>query len=239
MISRKDPISIAYCFVLVCLLAWFFLYNYDNTILQKIEVFSVDHLALAWLLMLAFSVFRAFIPFIPSVFFYAMCGRIFSGRLLPFLVNLSFMILLHILSYLIGMLQARFSTSRIDMSVEEKRGLIGTYKRVKDRFYRRARHAVSSGSMKILFVFSLSFFPEKAFGRICGRSKIPFHAYLFSATLGSLPSMISTTLLGKSLSDPSSPFFCIALALTLAVSIVSFIIYKKSNTKEITHEKSH
>lgn len=88
--------------------------------------------------------------------------------------------------------------------------------------------------------FSMSFFlriisclPGDAVSMYLGATKLPFKSYLAGSFLGTLPSIITATLLGTSVTDPTSPMFWISLSLTIGISFFSFasyIIWQKRKT---------
>lgn len=75
------------------------------------------------------------------------------------------------------------------------------------------------------FLRTLFCLPGDAISMYFGATKMPFHKYLPSSFLGILPGMIASTLLGMSITDPSSPMFWVSVGLTLGVSVISLLIY--------------
>ncbi len=80
--------------------------------------------------------------------------------------------------------------------------------------------------------FFLSFFlrvisclPGDIVSMCFGARRMPFLSYLIGSFLGILPGMIATTLLGTSITNPTSPRFWISIGLTAGISVLSFSIY--------------
>lgn len=80
--------------------------------------------------------------------------------------------------------------------------------------------------------FTMSFFlriisclPGDAVSMYLGATKLPFKSYLAGSFLGTLPSILTATLLGTSVTDPTSPMFWISLSLTVGISVFSFLFY--------------
>jgi len=80
--------------------------------------------------------------------------------------------------------------------------------------------------------FTMSFFlriisclPGDAVSMYLGAVKLPFKSYLAGSFLGTLPSIITATLLGTSVTDPASPMFWVSLSLTIGISLLSFLFY--------------
>lgn len=80
--------------------------------------------------------------------------------------------------------------------------------------------------------FSLSFFlrviyclPGDLVSMYFGAISMPFGKYMLGSFLGMVPGTIAATLLGMSISDPSSPLFWLAVILTVGISLVSVVAY--------------
>lgn len=202
----------------------FYLRNRD--ILSHVEILAAKHLPVAWLLMLSLYVFRAFVPFLPSFAFYAMSGRIFSGKIFPLVVSLSGVTLLYVLSYLVGLMKKTDKRKNFRIPCFE------WYRRVCQSLFGRIECILENKRFLTLLLLSLSPFPQKIFGRICGRLHLKFSTFLTAALLGALPELISVTMLGKGVLDLSSPLFYISLISTLSVALISLIVFQKSRPKE-------
>lgn len=67
-----------------------------------------------------------------------------------------------------------------------------------------------------------------------GAVKTPFFIYLAASLAGALPGVIAATIIGTSITDPSSPEFIFSVILTVALSIISvsvYYIYKRKSIK--------
>lgn len=80
--------------------------------------------------------------------------------------------------------------------------------------------------------FSASFFlrvisclPGDAVSMYLGATKMQFTSYLLGSFLGYLPGIITATLLGESVTVPTSPMFWISLLLTVGIAVFSFLFY--------------
>lgn len=97
--------------------------------------------------------------------------------------------------------------------------------------------------------FFISFFlrviaclPGDAVSMYFGARKMPFWVYLLGSFLGTLPNMITSTLLGMNITDPTSPMFWVSVGLKVSVSAVSFLIYycwKKAKKKRLLQVEEH
>lgn len=75
------------------------------------------------------------------------------------------------------------------------------------------------------FLRVISCLPGDAISMYFGARKVPFWTCLFGSFLGTLPGMVASTLLGMSITDPSSPMFWVSIGLTIGISVISFLIY--------------
>ncbi len=88
------------------------------------------------------------------------------------------------------------------------------------------------------FLRVISCLPGDVVGMYFGASKVAFWTYLLGSFLGTLPGTIAKTLIGMSITDPTSPMFWVSIGLTVSISMISFLIYfiwrktKKKKTLE-------
>lgn len=75
------------------------------------------------------------------------------------------------------------------------------------------------------FLRVISCLPGDAVSMYFGARRLPFWSCLLGSFLGTLPGMISTTLLGTSITDPQSPMFWISIGLTVGISLISVVLY--------------
>lgn len=68
-----------------------------------------------------------------------------------------------------------------------------------------------------------------------GAIRTPFLIYLTASLAGALPGVIAATIIGTSITDPSSPEFIFSVALTVLLSLASIAVYyvykRKTNNK--------
>lgn len=75
------------------------------------------------------------------------------------------------------------------------------------------------------FLRAISCLPGDIVSIYLGMSKMPFPKYLLGSILGTLPGIITATLVGTSITNPSSPVFIISVFLTIAMSVGSLVLY--------------
>lgn len=79
---------------------------------------------------------------------------------------------------------------------------------------------------------ALNMLPMDVVSMYLGSSRMSFPTYISGSLVGTLFGILSATLIGMSLTDPTSPTFLIACALSLTISAVSCIIYYRMNRRK-------
>ncbi|MBQ9749858.1 MAG: TVP38/TMEM64 family protein [Clostridia bacterium] len=75
------------------------------------------------------------------------------------------------------------------------------------------------------FLRVISCLPGDAISMYFGARRVPFWTCLLASFLGTLPGMVASTLLGMSITDPTSPMFWVSIGLTVGISVISFLSY--------------
>lgn len=91
--------------------------------------------------------------------------------------------------------------------------------------------------------FFLSFFlraifclPGDLVSMYFGAISMSFGKYMLGSFLGMMPGTIAATLLGMSITEPTSPLFWVSVGATVGVSVISFVAYhlwKKNHAKSL------
>ena len=77
----------------------------------------------------------------------------------------------------------------------------------------------------------VSCLPMDIMSLLAGAMKIPYHRYLPASLLGMLPITLAITVLGSSITDPTSPAFWISLVGTVVLSVGSVLLYRHLRKK--------
>ena len=168
-----------------------------------------EWLAVAFLIVL-FAV-KSLIFVIPIPLLYICSGLIFKP-VTAFLVNVLGMIACTTLPYWIG----RYSGGGIVKKLLKrfpKMRLLDTFKSDNEWFFS-------------FIVRVIGFLPCDAVSMILGACKVDFRKYVAGTAVGMLPGLISTTLVGITITDPHSPEFLFSCILTAVVSIASIVFYR-------------
>lgn len=83
------------------------------------------------------------------------------------------------------------------------------------------------------FLRTIDFLPGDVISMAFGTRKFPFFTSLVGSFLGMLPGIITATLLGTSITNPTSPMFWISISLTVGLSVSSALIYYIWRKKKI------
>ena len=75
------------------------------------------------------------------------------------------------------------------------------------------------------FLRIISCLPGDAVSMLLGARKMPFGKYITGSILGYLPGLIASTLVGASITDPSSPMFLVSVSITVLISAGSMLFY--------------
>lgn len=87
-------------------------------------------------------------------------------------------------------------------------------------------HHSTNRLFKATIVRFIYIIPRDSVSRYLGTTSIPFGVYLIGSFIGAFPSMVATTLLGTSVTEPSSPMFWISISVTVVISTVSILLYR-------------
>lgn len=150
-----------------------------------------------------------------SIVFPMMVLQIVGGHLFPtpvaLLVNILGMVVLLTLPYWVGY----FSGSELIAKLMKK--------------YPKLAMAVEYQQQDSFFVTFflrvISILPGDVVSMYFGATKVPFWTYLWGSSLGTVPGVITATLMGSALTDPTSPMFIVSGLLTVFLSVLSLALH--------------
>lgn len=173
---------------------------------ENIAGFAPENLFLAAVfLVLAYAV-KSLVCFFPVVALQVAGGYMFSP-LVAIAVNTVGMATCLCVPYFLG---KRMSFERMSKN-EKLRALIERGR--KNEFF------------LCFFLRIVSIFPGDLVSMYLGGVKMPFFKYLLGGLLGTFPGIVSVTLIGSSVTDPTSPMFIISATVTVLLSAGSLLIY--------------
>lgn len=162
-----------------------------------------------------------------SIFFPIMVLYAASGFLFPLWAAL--------LVNLLGIateLTVAYGTGRAS-GVELAQELYKKYPKVKQLI----EHLEKKGLFMPFFLRVIFCLPMDIVSMCFGAIKLPFATYIVGSLLGAIPSMISITLIGDNITNPSSPMFWIGIILTVvftAISLLTYFIWQKCNKNKVS-----
>ncbi|MCI7812764.1 MAG: VTT domain-containing protein [Lachnospiraceae bacterium] len=148
-----------------------------------------------------------------SVVFPLMVIRLTVGHLFPtaiaLLINLAGMIICFTIPYWIG----HFSGTDTVNSLKEKYPKLELWLDIQQ-----------SNDFFLCFFFRIiGCLPVDIVSMYFGATKVPFLLYLSGSLLGALPNIITSTLLGSSITEPGSPMFIVSATLTVLLAGLSLL----------------
>lgn len=201
-------------------LALLVLYEFKPITAKEILSWQPDNLYLAAVALLLAYALKSMLVFVPL-----MLPQILIGHLYPreaaFTLNLLGLVVVMAVPYAIGRL---LGSGKIERLMERYPKLGGI------------RRFQQENEMALCFMLrSCAVPPADIVTMYLGASGVGFGANVIGGVLGSLPSMVLTTVLGETIRDPSSPMFWKALGLNLGwivLSALGFWLLSRSGVGE-------
>lgn len=201
-----------------------YLFSGKEITAEMLVDYAPENILLAAVFMILLYAFKSLTIFFPLIVLNIAGGFIFpAGTAL--IVNSIGVTVELIIPYVIGKLSS------------------GNFKDKLKRKHPKLAEIMERGNENHFFMFFflrvISCLPGDVVSMYLGANKAPFGKYLLGSFLGTLPGLISSTLLGNSITDPNSPMFWIFTGLTVGISIISFLVYyfwqrnKKKQTNKI------
>ena len=169
-----------------------------------------NHILAAIFIIAAFA-FKSLVFVIPIPILYIASGLIFKP-FTAFMVNIVGMMVCTTIPYLIGRYTGRGLYQKL-IKRYPKMQILDTFKQENQWF--------------VSFIIRvIGFLPCDAVSLVLGVWKISFLKYISGTALGMLPGLITTTMVGITMTDPDSPGFIISIVLSLLVSVCSFMLWR-------------
>ncbi len=182
----------------------------DKITIKSIADVSPEHIVLAVLFLVALYALKSLSVMFPVAVLMAAGGYIFSTGV-GILVNVLGVAACISVLYWLGRLT----------SLGTNENILEKYPKV-NRIVSVSRTNPFAAS---LFSRTLFFLPCDIISLYMGTIKMNYFKYLTGGVLGFLPMTISTTVLGKSMTNPKSPAFIISGCVNLSITLVSVFIY--------------
>ena len=98
-------------------------------------------------------------------------------------------------------------------------------------------HQTGNGFSQSFFLHIVSCLPGDAVNMYLGAVKIPYAKYISGSLLGCFPGILTATIMGTSITDPSSPAFWISASVTVILSVGSVLFYYLWQKKKLLQKK--
>lgn len=187
-----------------------FLLSGQQLSVERILAYTPENPALAAIILWAMYAAKSISMVFPLIPLQLAGGYLFSPPA-AILVNLMGMLICFTLPYWIG---RSSGTGAVDKLLEKHPKLVSMVERQQN-----------SAFFLPLFLRIAGFLPGDLVSTYLGSIKVSFGPYLIASMLGALPGVISVTLMGASITDPTSPLFLVSVALTAAFALSSILIY--------------
>lgn len=204
---------------IVCcmLLAVFLVFHGNDISVDSILNYAPENLLFAAGFMLLLYAFKSL-----SVFFPLMVLKLTTGFLFPPLIAIAVNLMGLTVSLTVAYWIGRASGGTLIEKLSSK------YPKLQEIIRRNEENrSLSAFFLRVIYIL-----PLDVVSMYLGTTKMAFPKYLATSLLGVLPSTIAATLLGASITDPTSPMFWISIGLTIGFSAVSFSVYKMWEQKQ-------
>lgn len=209
-------------FVMIFFCIFIYLRYFKGVTIEHILAFTPKNLWLAVLVMLGLFILKSLSMFFPMLILIAASGSIFPTFLSAIIVNSAGVMLMLIIPYAIGHFAER----------EFVENLIN-----KNKNADKLREIKSDNEFFIAyFLRVINILPCDLVSMFLGSTGFGFIKYMLGSFLGILPGLITTTLMGANVNDPTSPKFWAAIVSEIVFAIASTIWYyfykKKKKAKK-------
>jgi len=183
--------------------------------------FAPKNRFLAAMTMLLYYVVKSFIVIIPVLVVQLAAGILFPLPL-ALAINLLGLIITLSISYFLGRFTGKTYVDK----------LIAKYPKS------AILHTLPSKNELVfsLIIHILCIFPMNIIGMVIGSLNVKYRNYMLGGFLGSMVRVISVTIMGTSVTDPTSPTFIISTAATILISVATVLIYKIYSKKKAAKE---
>ena len=197
--------------LLLCLAAMILYFIFvEKVTVDELLNFAPDNPYLAAIFLVALYAFKSLTIFFPIIILNILGGFLFSPPI-ALLINTLGVIIELAIPYFIGRISKKSKSRTITIKYPKIESMI---------------ERLHTGSFFTAFILrAVSCLPGDAVSIFLGATKMPFVPYLLGSLIGTLPGMILATFMGMSITDPASPTFWISTALTIALSVISVLIY--------------
>lgn len=184
--------------------------------LDDIMRFRMDNVLLASAYLICAYAIKSVLIVVPLNLLMIAGGMFFESQWLSLVVNTIGVAVCLAIPYWLGRLIGKKKADKF-IQKYDKRNIIAKVDKIQ-----------TENSFFISYILRvIGFIPCDILSIYMGASRIPFAKYITGAVLGCVPSIITVTLVGATITDPDSPVFIISVAIHILLSIISSLIYRR------------
>lgn len=184
--------------------------------LEDIMRFRMDNRWLASAYLICAYAIKSILIVVPLNLLMIAGGMFFDSQLLSLAVNTIGVAVCLSIPYWLGRLIGQKAADKF-IEKYDKRGIIAKVGRIQ-----------SENSFFLSYIMRIiGFIPCDVLSLYMGASRISFFKYITGGVLGCVPSIITVTLVGATITEPDSPVFILSVVIHLSLSIISSLIYRK------------
>ena len=207
-ILRFLPLALCLCFMCI------YFFSDTKITAESVVTYAPKNPLLAAIFLLFLYVVKSITILIPIIILHIAGGFLFPTPL-ALIVNIVGTSITFVLPYLIGRISGADAVDPIHRKVPQIEKIVSQ---------------IDSDNFFLCFILrAISCLPGDAISMFLGAKRVPFSSYFWGSFLGTLPGIITATLIGFSMTDPSSPMFWISVGLTVLInvgSVTGSIIWK-------------
>ena len=106
--------------------------------------------------------------------------------------------------------------------------------RLRDKYPKIARMDTLKRDNELFFAFFLrviNLLPDDIVSMVLGATKMKYGRYAAGSLLGLFPTMLAATFMGESILKPFSPTFLLSAGATVVISVVSFLVWRRTSKR--------
>jgi len=206
LITFLKTIPLIICIILIIL---FLAFSNDITVQTILSYTPESPFAAAMVILLLYALKSVSFVF-PIAVLQIAAGHLFQTPV-ALLINFLGRTITLSIPYWVG----RFSGSNLINNLQEK------YPKIKELCDKQGRNPIFISFLLRTFCF----LPGDAVSLYLGATRIPYPYYITGGVLGTTLGVVLATILGTSITEPSSPAFWLSVSLMALMAIISVIIY--------------
>lgn len=215
-ILRFLPMAICLC------LMGIYLFSDTKITAESVATYAPKNPLLAAIFLLFLYAVKSLTVFMPIIILHIAGGFLFSTPM-ALIVNIAGTSITFVLPYLVGKFSGADAMERVHSKVPQIQKIVSR---------------IGNDNFFLSFILrAVSCLPGDVVSMFLGAKRVPFSNYFWGSFLGTLPGIITETLIGFSITNPSSPMFWISVGLTVLINVGSvsgYVIWEHKKRKNET-----